>query len=683
MRRCSKCGATIPSGRASCPRCLLELAVSPGTAGEAAEETAPPRRRAPAPTPEELADAFPLLEIRELVGEGGMGVVYRARHKQLERDVALKILAPGAADEARFAERFLREARTLARLDHPGIVRIYDFGQSGGRWFLLMEFVEGTNLRRLMSEKRLSSRDTLAIVPQICDALQYAHDEGVVHRDVKPENVLIDVKGRVKLVDFGLAKLVGGQADAVCSTQTDAVMGTLSYMAPEQRSRPRDVDHRADIFSLGVVFYEMLTGEVPAGRFAPPSQRVQVDVRLDAIVLKSLESQPERRYQHAVDVRTDVDDLATDPWSPAEDEAEERRVEETVAWRRPRVLAALAALALVAWLAWWRLFEHGLAALIPISLVLGALACAAVVRRRTTPADPARDPSLFVYLNLGGVQKRHSRPMPPWLSGRTLAALLLFALGCVAWVFHNVATWERGTTDYRQSVGGSAASSGWGATNVARLAAEMRPGSDALAQLLSVDALDAPHWLRQEWYVALAVGLWCASALTLLMTRKNARRWGIVRDQVLFAAGATLVAALAIARFEPSMPAPLALAWDQESRADLETTTAAVRLALLERGYQVEARSDWDVVDRATGARVGRAVVLDAQDPSPFDRWRVDLLDGPYRASPHFDVSIVSLDGGEGTRARWDLGYVRSDQARRFEADRTWMAELGERLARE
>src|SRR5688572_9067310 len=224
-KRCPKCGATIPPGRTSCPRCLLEVAIA---AEPTADDSEPaPARRAPPPSPEELAASFPQLEIRSLLGEGGMGAVYRARHKELDRDVALKILACHASDEPRFAERFLREARALAKLDHPGIVRVYDFGRSGERLYLLMELVEGTNLRRLIQEKRLSPREALAIVPQICDALQYAHDEGVVHRDIKPENVLVDLHGKVKLADFGLAKLVGPEREDARRTETGAVMGTL------------------------------------------------------------------------------------------------------------------------------------------------------------------------------------------------------------------------------------------------------------------------------------------------------------------------------------------------------------------------------------------------------------------------------------------------------------------------
>jgi hypothetical protein len=174
-----------------------------------------------------------------------------------------------------------------------------------------MEYVDGANLRVLMRSGELTAEQALAIVPRICDALQYAHDEGVVHRDIKPENVLIDKKGRVKIADFGLAKLLGRDAaDLTMITQTGMNLGTPRYMAPEQIEHPEQVDHRADIYSLGVVFYEMLTGELPMGRFDPPSSKVQVDVRLDEVVLRSLEKNVDRRYQHASEVKTDVEDIA-------------------------------------------------------------------------------------------------------------------------------------------------------------------------------------------------------------------------------------------------------------------------------------------------------------------------------------------------------------------------------------
>lgn len=295
------------------------------------------------PSVEELAPLFPQLEILALIGKGGMGAVYRARQKQLDRIVALKILPPGIGDDPAFAERFAREAKALAMLNHPGIVTLYEFGKADGLYFFLMEFVDGVNLRQLLHAGRISAREALAIVPQICDALQFAHDQGIVHRDIKPENILLDRRGRVKVADFGLAKLVGTErgglsrsgeenAEATGLTETfgtsgsaaggtpalqgltDAgkVMGTPQYMSPEQFDAPGEVDHRADIYALGVVFYQMLTGELPGKKIEAPSKKVQIDVRLDEVVLRALEKKPELRYQHASVLKTELETLAAD-----------------------------------------------------------------------------------------------------------------------------------------------------------------------------------------------------------------------------------------------------------------------------------------------------------------------------------------------------------------------------------
>jgi serine/threonine protein kinase len=361
-----------------------------------------------APTPAELASRFPDLEILEPLGRGGMGVVYKARQKQLDRLIALKILSPKIARDPAFAERFVREARAMAKLNHPHIVAVYDFGQmppgergtgastssssaemkTGGEdtlYYFLMELVDGVTLRRLLDTGKLAPEEALAIVPQICEALQYAHDAGVVHRDIKPENILLGKNGQVKIADFGLAKLIGRAAaataqafpaasndtskgedfqgsspsrergaegdgiacesgfanaapwdgaqnaslprpntDDACAareaplpapqlTAAGQVMGTPQYMAPEQVANPQSVDHRADIYSLGVVFYQMLTGELPVGRFAPPSKKVEIDVRLDEVVLRALEQEPERRYQQAGEIKTRVETIATTP----------------------------------------------------------------------------------------------------------------------------------------------------------------------------------------------------------------------------------------------------------------------------------------------------------------------------------------------------------------------------------
>jgi hypothetical protein len=176
--------------------------------------------------------------------------------------------------------------------------------------YFIMEFVDGLNLRQLEKAGKLPPREALQIVPQICEALQFAHDAGIVHRDIKPENILVDKQGRVKIADFGIAKILGRESHSPTLTQGRQVIGTPHYMAPEQVEKPQTVDHRADIYSLGVVFYEMLTGELPLGKFAPPSKTVQVDVRLDEVVLHALEKQPERRYQQASEVKTAVENIA-------------------------------------------------------------------------------------------------------------------------------------------------------------------------------------------------------------------------------------------------------------------------------------------------------------------------------------------------------------------------------------
>lgn len=276
-----------------------------------------------APTVAELAPKFPQLEILSFVGQGGMGAVYKARQKELDRIVAVKILPPDIGQDAAFAERFAREARALAKLNHPGIVTIYDFGRADGLYFFLMEFVDGVNLRQLLAGSRVSTREALAIVPQICDALQFAHDQGIVHRDIKPENILLDRRGRVKVADFGLAKIIereSGRVDLPVSQSSEAaqqhgptgVMGTPQYMSPEQIQTPGEVDHRADIYALGVVFYQMLTGELPDKRPEPPSHKVQIDVRLDEVVLRALEKNPELRYQQVSTLKTQVETIASE-----------------------------------------------------------------------------------------------------------------------------------------------------------------------------------------------------------------------------------------------------------------------------------------------------------------------------------------------------------------------------------
>ena len=321
-RKCPKCGADLPGNapKGLCPRCLMKAGMEVASEAqrddavditESSERTTPSGRGFVPPDTKELADKFPQLEIIELLGQGGMGAVYKARQKQLDRLVALKILPPEVGQSEAFAERFTREARSLARLNHPQIVTVYDFGNTqDGLYYFIMEYVDGTDLRKVIQTSELRSEQALEIVPQVCEALHYAHKKGIVHRDIKPENILLDTEGNIKIADFGLARLLDKPATTRTLTQENQRMGTPHYMAPEQVEHPSQVDHRADIYSLGVVFYEMLTGELPIGRFAPPSKKVHVDVRLDEIVLHTLEKEPELRYQQATEIKTDVETIA-------------------------------------------------------------------------------------------------------------------------------------------------------------------------------------------------------------------------------------------------------------------------------------------------------------------------------------------------------------------------------------
>lgn len=263
------------------------------------------------PAPQDLAAKIPNLEVLELLGTGGMGAVYKGRQPYLDRMVAIKILRPDFGTNDEFQTRFLREARMLAKLVHPYIVTVFDFGKAGDLYYLVMEYVEGATLRQREAERTVTERDALDYVPQIAEALEHAHEAGVVHRDVKPENVLVDRKGRVRLVDFGLASLVGAQVGE--KSGDNLVAGTFGYMAPEQFLSPKSVDHRADIYSTGVVFYEMLTGRLPKGEYPPPSTVAKTDQRLDPIAARAIERDRDRRYQQARDFRADLLSITRTP----------------------------------------------------------------------------------------------------------------------------------------------------------------------------------------------------------------------------------------------------------------------------------------------------------------------------------------------------------------------------------
>ena len=309
---CPRCNAPLTSGLVDglCARCLGALNFDAFTTvdGAGALPASPP------PTTEELAPFFPQFEIQSLLGRGGMGVVYKARQKSLDRWVALKLLAPERAADPTFALRFASEARTLAALSHPHIVGVHDFGEAGGYFYLLMEYVDGENLRQLLNTKRLTQTEALAIVLPVCGALQCAHERGIVHRDIKPENLLIDRSGTVKIADFGIARMMAEPTDAMGAPLTETrpavstlATGTPDYAAPEQLACA-DTDHRADIYSLGVVLYEMLTGERP-GIGITLSRHADLDGRLDAIMVQALAKDPGQRFDTVEEFRSRIEQV--------------------------------------------------------------------------------------------------------------------------------------------------------------------------------------------------------------------------------------------------------------------------------------------------------------------------------------------------------------------------------------
>ncbi|MFY0567781.1 serine/threonine-protein kinase [Archangium lansingense] len=243
---------------------------------------------------------LPGYELVRVLGRGGMGEVWLARQKSLHRMVAVKVLPPRLAKDPEFVTRFDKEATALAALNHPNIVQIIDRGVAGDHYYFVMEYVEGRSLRDVMRE--LSPPEALRVALQVARAIESAHDKDIIHRDLKPENILLDARGHVKVADFGLAGIRRPDS-RLQLTATAVAMGTLNYMAPEQRRDAKNVDGRADLFSFGVVLYEMLTGELPVGRFKLPSERVQgLDKRVDEVVARLLENEPEARYQKAAEV---------------------------------------------------------------------------------------------------------------------------------------------------------------------------------------------------------------------------------------------------------------------------------------------------------------------------------------------------------------------------------------------
>src|SRR5580700_186124 len=270
--------------------------------------------------------------ILSLLGKGGMGEVFLAEDTRLNRKVALKVLLPEVAEDTEKLARFVQEARAASALSHPNAAHIYEIGEANGRHFLAMEFIEGQTLEKKLSGEPLPMTEIVAIGAQVADALDAAHTRGIAHRDIKPANLMIDPRGHVKVLDFGLAKILpvagteipaSSQLATQFLTSGGVVLGTVSYMSPEQ-ALGRDIDHRTDLFSLGVVLYRMATGRLPftgattqetLARIlqSPPEAMARLNYELpeefERLVRKCLDKDRDRRYQSARDLQIDLRNL--------------------------------------------------------------------------------------------------------------------------------------------------------------------------------------------------------------------------------------------------------------------------------------------------------------------------------------------------------------------------------------
>ena len=316
-----------------CPNCDIRCDVSLFVEGSLArcghcgvrfevhrEKTAPPppqQQRPAPPQPPTAATAetpeapLPLLagfSVLERIGQGGMGEVFRCTRDSDQLPVAVKILTPQMAAVPDYVRRFGREAAAMAQLDHPGIVKLVGRGRAGSHVYIAMELIDGESLRAWAHRNRPTARQLAVLLAQVAHSLAYAHARAVVHRDLKPDNVLVTRELRTKVLDFGLAGLHAEGAQ--CLTQSNVAMGTANYMAPEQRKDAKRADHKADIYSFGVMAYELLTGELPVGRFAPPSKLVPgLDSRWDALIERCLEPNPKSRPHSALELAHSLETL--------------------------------------------------------------------------------------------------------------------------------------------------------------------------------------------------------------------------------------------------------------------------------------------------------------------------------------------------------------------------------------
>ena len=254
-----------------------------------------------APEPSELTSLFPGYEIHDLIATGGMGAVYRAVQISLDRTVAIKILPKEFSADAEFRAGFEAEAKAMARLNHPNLIAVYDFGSVNGMLFIVMEFVPGKSIFHSAYGQAIDPGEVVRLISSICGGLSHAHENGILHRDIKPSNILLTTNAEPKIGDFGLARSIDRK-----SQEGEEIFGTPGYNAPEVIDAPHTVDHRADIFSMGVLLHELLTGKLPTDDPRPASVICGCDRRFDAIVRRATNPDSTARYSSAAEVGAEL-----------------------------------------------------------------------------------------------------------------------------------------------------------------------------------------------------------------------------------------------------------------------------------------------------------------------------------------------------------------------------------------
>jgi len=245
---------------------------------------------------------IPDYQIEAKIGQGGVARIYKARQKSLDRDVAIKVLFSELCRDSDIVRRFDREAKTIAGLSHPNIVHVIDRGKIDDQYYFVMEYVDGTSFKDIIASADYTVRQKLDMIVMVLKGLDYAHKNGVIHRDVKPANILIDKQGNALIADFGIAQILSKPEQEV--TRSDVVMGTLAYMSPEQRVSSTNVDLTTDIFSVGVIIYEILVGKRPMGRFQLPSEiNPKIPNQFDDIIARCMAMNPKERFQSAVELK--------------------------------------------------------------------------------------------------------------------------------------------------------------------------------------------------------------------------------------------------------------------------------------------------------------------------------------------------------------------------------------------